>query len=304
MSKVTSARRGAAAIIAGLDRALGALMRPVVNLMPRRLRRIAERIERQRTGPLGQMAAVTFLLASVLYGLIVGGQLGRLGDAMLVVAGFGIENIEINGYKETSELAILEKLEVGGSLVGYDVAEAQDRIATLPWVARATVRKFYPSTLSVEIEEREPFALWQREGQVFVIDRGGTEIVGLEESRFGKLPFMVGEGANQQVGDFLADINAEPDIAAQMRAAVLVAGRRWDLHLEDGVTVKLPEKNIRAALAQLVRLNAERQLLQRDVIVIDLRLPDRVTVRLPEGRSLEDVTSDGPDEAPGAKART
>ncbi len=304
MSKVTSARRGAAAIIAGLDRALGALMRPVVNLMPRRLRRIAERIERQRTRPVGQMAAVSFLLAAVLYGLIVGGQLGRLGDAMLVVAGFGIENIEINGYKETSELAILEKLEVGGSLVGYDVAGAQDRIATLPWVARATVRKFYPSTLSVEIEEREPFALWQRQGQVFVIDRGGTEIVELEESRFGKLPFMVGEGANQQVGDFLAHINAEPDIAAQMRAAVLVAGRRWDLHLEDGVTVKLPEKNIRAALAQLVRLNAERQLLQRDVIVIDLRLPDRVTVRLPEGRSLEDVTSDGPDEAPGAKART
>jgi cell division protein FtsQ len=304
VSKVTSARRGAAAIIAGLDHALGALMRPVVKIMPRRLRRIAERIERQRTRPLGQMAAVTFLLAAVLYGLIVGGQLGRLGDAMLVVAGFGIENIEINGYKETPELAILEKLEIGGSLVGYDVAEAQDRIATLPWVARATVRKFYPSTLSVEIEEREPFALWQRQGQVFVIDRGGTEIVSLEESRFGKLPFMVGEGANQRVGDFLADINAEPDIAAQMRAAVLVAGRRWDLHLEDGVTVKLPEKNIRAALAQLVRLNAERQLLQRDVIVIDLRLPDRVTVRLPEGRSLEDVTSDGAGDTPGAKART
>jgi cell division protein FtsQ len=304
VSKVTSARTGATAIIAGLDHALGALMRPIVNLMPRRLRRIAERIERQRTRPVGQMAAVSFLLASVIYGLIVGGQLGRLGDAMLVVAGFGIENIEINGYKETSELAILEKLEVGGSLVGYDVAEAQDRIATLPWVARATVRKFYPSTLSVEIEEREPFALWQREGQVFVIDRGGAEIVKLEESRFGKLPFMVGEGANQQVGDLLAAINAEPDVAAQMRAAVLVAGRRWDLHLEDGVTIKLPEKNIRAALAQLVRLNAERQLLQRDVIVIDLRLPDRVTVRLPEGRSLEDVTSDGAGDTPGAKART
>ena len=70
---------------------------------------------------------------------------------------------------------------------------------------------------------------------------------------------------------------------------MLVAGRRWDLHLEDGVVVKLPEVNPSAALAQLVKLNAERQLLARDVIVVDLRLPDRITVRLPEGRSLEDV---------------
>jgi cell division protein FtsQ len=77
-----------------------------------------------------------------------------------------------------------------------------------------------------------------------------------------------------------------------MRAAVLVAERRWDLHLENGVTVKLPEKNVRQALATLVKLDAEQQLLARDVVVIDLRLPDRVTVRLPEGRSLEDVTSE------------
>ena len=75
-------------------------------------------------------------------------------------------------------------------------------------------------------------------------------------------------------------------------AAVLVSGRRWDLHLDNNVTVKLPEKHVREALAQLVALNQSEQLLARDVVVVDLRLPDRVTVRLPEGRSLDDVTSD------------
>jgi cell division protein FtsQ len=90
-----------------------------------------------------------------------------------------------------------------------------------------------------------------------------------------------------------------------MRAAVFVAGRRWDLHLENGVTVKLPEKDVSAALTQLVKLSAERQLLGRDVIVVDLRLPDRVTVRLPEGRTLEDVTTEGGEPAVKiAKART
>jgi cell division protein FtsQ len=84
---------------------------------------------------------------------------------------------------------------------------------------------------------------------------------------------------------------------------VLVAGRRWDLHLDHGVTVKLPEKNVRQALATLVRIDAAEQLLSRDVIVIDMRLADRMTVRLPAGRSLDDVTSDGDGSAEG-KSRT
>jgi cell division protein FtsQ len=85
-----------------------------------------------------------------------------------------------------------------------------------------------------------------------------------------------------------------------MYAAVLVGGRRWDLHLDQGVTVKLPENHVREALAQLVKLDREKQLLARDVIVVDLRLPDRVTVRLPEGRTLDEVDS----PAAEAKARS
>ena len=103
----------------------------------------------------------------------------------------------------------------------------------------------------------------------------------------------MGGGANQTAGGLLAELLTEPSVAAQMRAAVLVAGRRWDLHLENGVTVKLPEKRAGEALTQLVKLDREQGLLARDVVVIDLRLPDRVTVRLPEGRSLEEVTEGG-----------
>jgi cell division protein FtsQ len=115
---------------------------------------------------------------------------------------------------------------------------------------------------------------------------------------------MVGEGANDKAAEFFIEILAEPEIVAQLRAAVFVAGRRWDLHLDNGVTVKLPEKNVREALAQLVKLNAQRQLLARDVVVVDLRLPDRITVRLPEGRSLEDIAPEGAASAGEGKART
>ena len=192
MSTVSKARQGASVLVAALDHALGAAIRPLGALVPRRLRRLADRIERNKTGPIGQIAAIGFLLAAVLYGVVVGGQLGRLGDSLLVFLGFGIDNVEIAGDRETSEITILEQLELGGSLISFDVAEAQARVAKLPWVAHASVRKFYPASLVVDIEEREPFALWQHEGEVYVIDKAGAEIVPLEEYRYASLPFMVG----------------------------------------------------------------------------------------------------------------
>jgi len=298
---VKSAASQGTTLLAALDQALGRAMRPLAGLLPRRLRRAVERIERQRARPLGQLAAAGFLFVTILYALIVSGQIGRVADGLLVFVGFGIEDIRISGAHETSDLDVLGKLEVDGSLIAYDVQAAQQRVAELPRIASAVVRKFYPSTLTVELSERKPFALWQRDGKVFVIDKSGTEIEPLADPRFTKLPFMVGGGANATAPEFLADLFTQPEIATTMRAAVLVSGRRWDLHLDHGVTVKLPEKNVRQALARLMRLNSRHQLLARDVTVIDLRLPDRVTVRLPEGRSLEDVTSDG---AAAGRART
>jgi cell division protein FtsQ len=297
---VRQARLGATAFIETLDHALGRLLAPLARLLPRRLRRAAELIERRKTRPIGQMSAIALLSVSLLYGLIVGGQIGRLADSLLVFIGLGIDEVKIGGNSETDDLTVLTELGIAGSLVWFDVEAAQKRVAALPWVERATVRKFYPSTLEVTLVERKPFALWQKDGEVYVIDRNGTDIVPLEESRFGGLPFVVGDRANANVGEILSYVASQPEIAEQMRAAVLVGGRRWDLHLDNNVTVKLPEKQARQALEQLVALNAEQKLLARDVVVIDLRLPDRITVRLPEGRTLEEVISDASDE----KART
>lgn len=305
MPTVTGEAGGRSALVASLDLALGRLAGPLVERLPRRLRRVADRIERRRGGGAGQLAAGGFLLASVVYGLIAGGQIGRVADSLLVFAGLGVGTVQISGDVQTSEAAILAKLQVGGSLLRFDIDAAQKRLAELPWVEQASVRKFFPNTLTVNVTERTPFALWQRDGTVYVIDRSGKEIEPLGDTRYSKLPFTVGDGANLAAATFVAQIEAQPDIAARMHSAVLVAGRRWDLHLEDGVTVKLPEKDVGPALAELVRLDAEKALLSRDVVVVDLRLPDRLTLRLPEGRSLDDVMSDGRAvKAKPAKART
>ena len=116
MPAMMEARIAGATFIVALDHALGYLLRPLANLLPHRLRRAAEKIERQRSRPIGQIAALGFLVATIFYGLVVGGQIGRLGDWLLVAIGFGIEDVKITGQQETSEIAVLEQLDLAGSL--------------------------------------------------------------------------------------------------------------------------------------------------------------------------------------------
>jgi len=149
-----------------------------------------------------------------------------------------------------------------------------------PWIADAAVLKLYPDRLQITITERQAFALWQKDGRVSVIAADGTVLEPFVENRYLGLPLVVGRGAQRQAKDFLAIVDRYPDIRSAVRASVLVAERRWNLRLSNGIDVRLPEANVEQALDRLVALDRDKKLLSRDIVAVDLRLPDRVTVRL------------------------
>jgi cell division protein FtsQ len=130
------------------------------------------------------------------------------------------------------------------------------------------------------VTEREAFALWQKDGKVSVISSDGTVVEPFVSARFAKLPLVVGIGAETKAKDFLAQLDKYPLLREQMHAAVLVAERRWNVVLKNGIDVRLPETDAEKALDTLVQLDRDNKLLSRDIAVVDLRLADRVTVRL------------------------
>jgi cell division protein FtsQ len=143
---------------------------------------------------------------------------------------------------------------------------------TDPWIADVTVLKLYPSRLRIGIKERKPFALWQMDGLVSLIATDGTVLAPYVPAHFSSLPLLVGRGAEHAGRAFLNMLNRQPAIAHLVEASVLVAERRWSLHLKSGIEVR--------ALQTLAELNRIKKLLSRDIITVDLRLADRVTVRL------------------------
>ncbi len=269
----------------GLAAFAGSVPAIVAERLPRRMRRSMEKIERSRVSSIGLYTMIGFFAATGVYSIVAGGYLDGLGDRLLVRAGLGIESVDITGQVETPELAVLERLELDGtsSLLSYDVAEARSRIIGLPWVGGASVRKLYPDELVVTINERKPFALWQRGNVIVLIDRLGTPIVEYSDSRFARLPLLVGYGAELVAGEFVDQLQAYPSLSARTKASVFVSGRRWNLILDSGVTVKLPENNAAGALEMLVRIDRDEGLLARNVSEVDLRLADRIIVRIANG---------------------
>jgi cell division protein FtsQ len=196
--------------------------------------------------------------------------------------GLRIAAVSLTGEKEVSREEVLTIAGVTGraSLLLLDADAARTRLLGNPWIGDAAVLKLYPDRLQITITERQAFALWQKDGRVSVIAADGTVLEPFVEERYLGLPLVVGRGAQQQAQSFLAVINRYPEIRAALRASILVTERRWNLRLKNGIDVRLPETNVAQALDRLVALDREKKLLSRDILAVDLRLPDRVGVRL------------------------
>ncbi len=236
----------------------------------------------------GSSAAAMLLLASASYGAVKGGHVPQiienvqdLCDAAANRLGFRISEVALAGEHEVArdEILTLAGITDRSSLLFLDAARTRARLLTNPWIAEATVLKLYPDRLRIEIKERKPFALWQKDGRVALIAADGTVLETAVPPRFAQLPLVVGKGAEQSAQDFLALVARYPAIAHVTEASVLVAERRWNLHLKGGVEVLLPEREPEQALRTLVDLDRSNKLLSRDIVAVDLRLSDRVTVR-------------------------
>jgi cell division protein FtsQ len=248
---------------------------------------------------LGIAASTLLVLGSIGYGAVKGDHVSafleeakNLRDAAANAAGFRVSEVAIAGRRLLTDQDVLAAAGVTHrtSMLFLDVAEARTRLTANPWIAEAAVRKLYPGRLEIEITERAPFALWQMDGKISIIAADGSVLAPLTDRRFVNLPLVVGRGAEKKAKGFLATLEHYPAIRTEVRAAILVGDRRWNLKLKNGIDVRLPEQNVQGGLDRLAALDRERQLLTRDITAVDLRLPDRVSVRLSEeaARARED----------------
>jgi cell division protein FtsQ len=224
-------------------------------------------------------------------------------DTMHSIAGaltpFKLTDVTVEGREYVERNAILAALNVktGDSLLGIDLNAARKRLEAIDWVSSATVERRLPDTLYITLKERRAVAIWQNGSEYTLIDTNGRTV------RASRMPpgaesllLLGGAGAPEHVGELLLLLAWEPGITKQLRAAVWVGQRRWNLILNNGTEIWLPEEDAVAALQRVAKLDTTYKLLSREFGVVDLRLPDKLYLRK---RSTDQSTGRPGDQSAG-----
>lgn len=209
------------------------------------------------------------------------------GDVGLVLT-----DLKITGMHRTAENDVQSVLDVdsGMPLLSINLSEIQGKVEALPWVQQAEIIRILPGGLSINITERVPYALAQHDGRVVLIDRGGYEITDRGLAAFSDLMLVVGDIVPKDL-DLLERQKAKAEqLSTRIRSVVRVGNRRWDVIFDNGIRVKFPADQAKPyglseAWDKFIELERTQQLLARELSVIDLRLADKLIVRVtPLGR--------------------
>lgn len=192
-----------------------------------------------------------------------------------------LKNVRIEGLDYISQQAILETLNLGNqtnlfSLNTQDIAISLQKIG---WIQHAHIYKQLPNTLSIKITEHKPYALWQHFGKVFVITEKGVVIPSATPKNFGALTLVIGENANLHCKQLLDIFDDYPTLKDKLSALQYMYKRRWRLHLNSGIIVDLPEDDVGNAIHKLYTLHQQQKILDRDVKIIDIRIPNRLIIK-------------------------
>ncbi len=257
---------------------------------PQRPSRLGLWLKRRRSWLRGAGLATLALggMAALAIGVVALDPAARLRDAAHHLAALGrgpglrIQEIRIEGREFTPREALLSAIGTlpGEPVLDFDPHAAKQRLEEIAWVDEAHVERRLDGTLLVRIKERRAFAIWQRDGRFAVIDREGRVMATERLDAFGPLPLVVGQGAGREAAAMVDLLRTVPEIAERVQAIVRVSERRWNLRLVNGADVMLPEGHEAAAVARLAELHARDKLLDRPLATVDMRLPDRLVVRM------------------------
>jgi cell division protein FtsQ len=237
------------------------------------------RVARVATGAFAAVLTAALIVATV-SGRGAGGPLMDR-DQIANVLGFGIDQVSLTGHKFTADGDLFDALDLANvrTLASFDPAAIRSRFERLPWVQSAEITRIWPGQLAIRVTERQAYAIWQRTGGDYLIDRSGRVLSAIKAEANLELPRVSGEGANTQAATLLGQVERHREIASRLTSAERVGERRWSLTLAGGVTVHLPPDSEAAALAALVRDPVLLAKSHQTGTIIDLRAPARVAVR-------------------------
>ncbi len=215
---------------------------------------------------------------------------------------YSITALQIDGASPALFAELDEELsaDLPASTLSFDLDSVRSELEAMPAVERAVLRVVPGGVLSVTVQEVPPALMWRSGSELILLGKNGTALRNATARRdYPNLPLVAGDKADKYTAEALALFAEARPLHGALRGMVRVGERRWDLVLAGDQKIALPEHDPISALRQILVLAQTKDLLRRDVTLVDYRAPRRPTVRLSTG-ALEIVRT----QQPASKTRT
>jgi cell division protein FtsQ len=187
------------------------------------------------------------------------------------------------GHDVAEDIREVVPLDFPISSFDLDLKQMRQTIADLDPVKEVSVRIRPGGILQVDVVERVPAILWRMQGGLQVLDADGVPVVEVKSrTDWPDLPIIAGTGADTNVAEALELVQAAAPLGARLRGFVRVGQRRWDVVLDRGQRILLPETRPIQALERVIALSKAQDVLSRDLAVVDMRIAARPTLRMTE----------------------
>jgi len=196
--------------------------------------------------------------------------------------GFKVEHVYLEGRRYTALADITQAIGVrtDDPILAFSLPAIRARLEAIPRIRYAEVARVLPDQLHIHVVEREPIAVWQNEGKLHLIDTDGVVMEYIDPAQYSQLLLVVGEDAPSHAHELLSALTQEPELYKNVVSASRIGERRWNIRFKNGVELKLPEAHSTEAWQSFARMEREQHLLERAVKSVDMRLSDRVFIKL------------------------
>lgn len=169
-----------------------------------------------------------------------------------------------------------------------DLDAMHETVQAVGGVAEATIRVRSGGILQVDVIPRVPVAILRRSDGLWLVDGQGFVVAPiLARNDRADLPLIAGDGAREMIVEALDLTATFGPIASRVRGLVRMGERRWDVVLDREQRIQLPAQDPVHALERVVVMAQTQDILERDVVLIDMRNASRPTIRLGDQATVE-----------------
>jgi cell division protein FtsQ len=193
---------------------------------------------------------------------------------------FLIKEIEFDGNEKVSDILLLKAsgIRYKTNIFSYDLSNIKNKLEHVSWIKYVIVQRKLPHKIYIRIAERVPIAILQSKYKLYLIDSNGVVLDHDGIGNFPKLPIVIGKGAEEETAKLLQYLDKFQKIKNQLVFAVRIGKRRWNMKINKGITVKLPEKGLMQALGILDEISDANGFFNDNIVSLDLRMLDRIVV--------------------------